>query len=237
VEPDSPLAGHPVALIASAFGRGVAYAWDLDGDGAFDDATGERVTTAFNGATARVAVRATDEAGRTATETRTFQLHAFNTRPSGTVELRPPSARVGRPVTVKGTGFDPDGRIAKVELDLDGDGTFDTAAAEAATTYVSAGERTVRARFTDDAGGTAVASATLDVHAQDLPPSASLQVAQANGSFTSGGPVLAGGALVTGYGSDPDATVARIDFDSTATAATRRPAARQSSRWSATAPP
>src|SRR5690349_8911948 len=38
--PASPRAGAPVRLAASSPGRGVAFAWDLDEDGAFDDGTG-----------------------------------------------------------------------------------------------------------------------------------------------------------------------------------------------------
>jgi hypothetical protein len=48
--PAAPRIGAPVALRAAATGRGNTFAWDLDGDGAFDDATGAEATATFAGA-------------------------------------------------------------------------------------------------------------------------------------------------------------------------------------------
>src|SRR4051794_9846615 len=121
--PTAPRIGSPVVLETSASSRGATFAWDLDGDGQFDDATGTKATRTFNGGTPRVGVRETDQFGRSGTETLTLPLHAFNARPSGQVEFSAGSARVGRPVTVTAVGSDPDGQIDHVDLDLDGDGT------------------------------------------------------------------------------------------------------------------
>ncbi len=211
--PLSPRAGSPVVLEAGHTSRGSAIAWDLDGDGAFDDATGEKATVTFNGGTPRVGVRETDQFGRTGSATLTLALHTFNAVPSGTLTLSPASPRVSRPVTIIADGADPDGQIAKVELDLDGDGTYETDGATRTTSYDAAGPRTIRARFTDDTGATAETSATLEVHTGNLAPRLQLQLAQANGSFTIGAPLVAGGATVTAYGNDPDGTIAGFDFD------------------------
>src|SRR5688572_6375241 len=59
--PSAPLAGRPVELQATSYGRGLTYAWDLDADGAFDDATGATTTVTLAAGTHRVAVRAIDE--------------------------------------------------------------------------------------------------------------------------------------------------------------------------------
>ena len=85
--PAAPHAGSPVVLSAASPGRGVTYAWDLDGDGAYDDGTGARIITT----SATAAVRATDADGRSGSEARTLPAHASNLRPSGRFEVLTPS--------------------------------------------------------------------------------------------------------------------------------------------------
>ena len=211
--PTSPRAGSQVKLQAGSDGRGISYAWDLDGDGAYDDATGDHAAVTFSGGSPVVGVRATDQFGRTATERTRFAVHAADAPPNGTIEFSAPSARVGRPITVTANGQDPDGQIAKVELDLDGDGVYEAIGPVQTTTYATAGTRTIHARFTDDAGATATASATLDVHTQNLAPTGFVQVSQADGSSVNGRPLIAGGAIVDVYGRDADGTIAGYDFD------------------------
>jgi hypothetical protein len=211
--PGSPRIGGPVVLEADHSSRGSTLAWDLDGDGAFDDATGEKVTTTFNSAAPRVGVRETDQFGRTGSTTLTLAAHAFNASPTGTVTFSVRSARTGHAVTVRAEGDDPDGRIVHVDLDLDGDGDYETPGAEHDVTFATPGVKTIGAEFTDDAGDTATASATLGVHAENLAPRVELALAQANGSATIGAPLVAGGAKVTAYGNDMDGTIAGFDFD------------------------
>src|SRR5689334_12633172 len=76
--PASPRIGSPVVLESSAASRGASLAWDLDGDGEFDDASGTKVTTTFNAPPARVGVRETDQFGRSGSATLTLATHAFN---------------------------------------------------------------------------------------------------------------------------------------------------------------
>ncbi len=211
--PSAPRIGSPVALETGARGRGSTLAWDLDGDGAFDDATGTKAQTTFSVAAPRVAVRETDQFGRTGVAALTLATHTFNATPSGMVTFSTPSARTGHAVTVKAEGADPDGQIASVDLDLDGDGNYETHGAEHDVTFDAPGAKKIGARFTDDAGDSATASATLGVHAGNLAPRVTLQLAQANGSYTIGAPLVAGGASITAYGNDPDGTIAGFDFD------------------------
>ena len=56
----APRAGASVVLSAASPGRGVSFAWDLDGDGAFDDAAGASVVHAFAAGSSLVRVRAVD---------------------------------------------------------------------------------------------------------------------------------------------------------------------------------
>jgi hypothetical protein len=89
VTPELPRAGKPVKLTADSYGRGVTYAWDLDGDGAFDDANGGSATTTLGAGTHTVRARATDENGRTGSAALTLTTHAANLKPPGrAVRLR-----------------------------------------------------------------------------------------------------------------------------------------------------
>src|SRR5690349_3871684 len=115
--PTAPRIGSPVVLESSTTSRGSTLAWDLDGDGQFDDATGTHVTTTFAATAPRVAVRETDQFGRTGSASLTLAAHAFNALPSGTVTFSTRAARTGHALTVKAEGDDPDGKIASVDLD------------------------------------------------------------------------------------------------------------------------
>ncbi len=91
----------------------MTYAWDLDGDGAFDDAAGATATATLPAGDPTVGVRATDAYGRTATETRTMSMHAFNVRPVPRLTLGSAVPRVGVPFDVTASGVDADGSVAR----------------------------------------------------------------------------------------------------------------------------
>ena len=210
--PAAPRVGAPVTLTASSPGRGSTLAWDLDGDGAFDDASGATVT--LTAAPVSVAaVRETDQFGRTGTDKVRVLGHAFNAAPSGQLTLTPPAPRVGKPVTVKAEGSDLDGHMSKVELDADGDGTFETVGDTRTLSFATAGARTLRARFTDDGGAVSTTTATLEVHAENLPPVVAVQVAADSNTFTVGAPLVAGPAFVELYTAHHDGSVAGYDLD------------------------
>ena len=107
--PSAPRAGAPVQLRAASAGRGLTFAWDLDDDGAFDDATGATVSRSFPAGNPRVRVRATDDDGRTGETTTTLHVHATNLAPTGALSFNRSNPRVGQPVTVSGYAYD-DGR-------------------------------------------------------------------------------------------------------------------------------
>jgi uncharacterized repeat protein (TIGR03803 family) len=84
--------GSTVSLQATASdpqGGALTYAWDLDGDGQFDDASGDAATfKALDGpATQQVSVRVTDATGLSAVATTTLTVH--NVAP--TVSIDPPA--------------------------------------------------------------------------------------------------------------------------------------------------
>jgi serine/threonine protein kinase len=173
--------GSVVALDGSASsdpdGTIVAYAWDLDNDGQFDDATGATATfSATVDGTFTIGLRVTDDAGGSATETT-----------SVTVSNVAPTADAGGPYTVEeaveltldaSASWDPGGDIVLYEWDLDNDGDFnDAVGVTTSHTWVDPGDYNVRVRVTDDTVSD-VSTATVKVTAVNSPP-----VAEAGGPY------------------------------------------------------
>ena len=200
--PVSPRAGSEVRLTGGAGAE--SYAWDLDGDGQFDDAVGKVVTASFPAGQRTVAARASTASG-VLTDTRTFTVHAWNATPTGTIRATPPNARAGVPVRVSAEGSDPDGPAVQTALDLDADGTFETAGATGTATFATPGQRVIRARFTDDGGASSVATTTLDVRAGNLPPTVSILAAISGSMCGDGKPRV--------VAADPDGELVRYEYD------------------------
>jgi len=87
----------------------VGFAWDLDGDGQYDDATGPQVTEVFEQpGSYTVRLRVTDARGETGTATRSIQ--ASNSPPVATIDTPDGAAEwmVGETISFSGRGQDPD---------------------------------------------------------------------------------------------------------------------------------
>jgi hypothetical protein len=118
VAPVTPVAGQAATFTDTSRdddGVVVARAWDLDGDGAFDDGAGAVATTTFPAAGTRtVRLRATDEDGASAIATRTVVVAAAppaGPPPAGPPPPVPPAAATVPSVAVPGTGASsPSGR-------------------------------------------------------------------------------------------------------------------------------
>jgi len=84
----------------------LAFTWDFDGDGQFDDATGATPSWTFESGTWRVRVRVTDDQG--AGDTATITVSVDNTRPTAMLTAPAPALRwsVGQPIAFAGTGLD-----------------------------------------------------------------------------------------------------------------------------------
>jgi PKD repeat protein len=144
-------------------GGALAYAWDLDDDGAFDDATGPTASRTFTGVGGhRVRVQVTDANGGTGTASATVTV--TNSGPTASIATSPASGSgpAPLPATLDGTGSaDPDGGPLSYAWDLDGDGAYDDATTPTASRTYPVGVTAVGLRVTDQAGGTATATTTI----------------------------------------------------------------------------
>ena len=174
-EPSRPDSGVVVTFTStSTAGAGVGNPivkteWDLDDDGAFDDASGLKVQHVFaTPGSHRVRLRVEGALGGVGMVARIID-----------VANRPPQARfvfafgggfaiVGNPVTFISSSSDAEGPVSE-NWDLDDDGAFDDAVGPIATaTFRTPGERVVRLRVTDAHRATSVATALVPVGASAL---------------------------------------------------------------------
>ena len=175
--PDPAPQEQPVTFASQSTdpeGRLAAEAWDLDGDGAYDDATGASATVTFTSAAPRtIGLRVTDQDGGAAEKQ--LVILPGNETPQVALHDLPARAAERRPVTFNATSHDADGTIAGYAWDLDGDGAFDDGTgAVAATSFAIPGSRRVRLRVVDDDGGAATAQKTFSV--VNRPPVAAFEV-------------------------------------------------------------
>ncbi|MEA2227916.1 MAG: hypothetical protein QOF04_1546, partial [Solirubrobacteraceae bacterium] len=210
--PADPQSGQTITLDSGSADTGgsvVLHEWDLDGNGTFERSTdGVRtLQTKFTTPGAHpVSVRVTDNDGATSAQTLVITVRTLPPVASFTVSPAPPV--IGSPATLSAiASLDLDGRIARYEWDLDGDGTYETDGAAAATVqhvFTAAGPIAVRLRVTDDSG--AQAEKTVSVSPNRAPVAA--VTAAPN-------PVLAGHAVTFDAGGslDPDGTLARFQWD------------------------
>jgi PKD repeat protein len=174
--PSSPGTGERITFTSTSTdpdGQIVEERWDLDGDGAFDDASGETAARTFSRPGNQiVGLRVTDNhGGSTATQQ---VIPVGNRPPSASFAHSPDAPLAGDTVTVYSTSTDPDGPIVEQTWDLDGDGAYDDASGATATqSFAVAGTYTVGLRVVDDDGVAATASKRLDVLPRPGPATAS----------------------------------------------------------------
>ncbi|HET9593674.1 MAG TPA: PKD domain-containing protein, partial [Solirubrobacterales bacterium] len=212
--PNPVAAGVQTTFDASAStdpdGAVVKYEWDLDGNGTYETNSGETPTATASyptSGTVQVGLRTTDDAGETATTSRT--LTVSGTVPTASFTATPNPVSTGDQVSFDASGSsDPEGPIAKYEWDLDGNGTYETNTGATPTTtrsYAAKGPVTVGLRVTDGDGATATTSVALTV--QNRAPSATFTAApnpvqtQNQVSFDASG------------SADSDGTVVKYEWD------------------------
>jgi len=186
------------------------YDFDLDGDGDFDDLTGDPTGSANVNTDAtgiiRPAVRGTDGAGGIAFAAVSLIIQV-NSRPVAVAHAAPASGVVPLEVTFTGEGTDDDGTIDEYAWDFDGDGTYDVMEQNPPPhTYTVAGMYNAKLRVTDNDGAFDVD--TVCIYAtENLPPVADLEATP-----TSGGAPLTVNFDASGS-SDPDGTIVKYEWD------------------------
>ena len=168
ITPNPVGANTPVTLNASAStdpnGDALRYSWDLNGDKTYGDATGAIQTRTFTSpGTFRVGVRVSDPGG-SSNDAVDFVTVLQDKPPVVNLSASPATPAVGTPVTFTATASDPDGTVAAIDWDIDGDGQFDDGTGAVVTrSFGTPGSRVVSVRATDNAGVATIAFRTIEV--------------------------------------------------------------------------
>jgi PKD repeat protein len=173
--PAKPIAGDTVTFRSAstdADGTVASVAWDLDGNGLFNDATGNVAQRTFAAAgTYTVGLLATDNDGATNATTITLTVVA-NQPPTAAFSYTPANPLAGQQLTFTSSSKDADGSIATTVWDTNNDGVFDDAKGPTARrTFSAPGTYTVTMKVTDDRGATDTAFEMISVGATASAPS------------------------------------------------------------------
>ncbi len=181
----------------------LTFEWDLDGDGAFDDAFGADPRVLLDGvdgpSTIDVSLRVTDDEGASATATATVEVS--NADPTIDSITSPETIDEGSDATIAVIASDPAGvdDPLSFSFDCDNDGSFEIGPQpenSASCLFEDEGEYPVVVQVTDGDGGAALDSTTVTV--RNVAPTA-----EAGGPYT----VDEGSSLVlSGSAFDPGTT-------------------------------
>jgi PKD repeat protein len=175
--PNPPAGDAPLQLNWSAAastdsdGTIVSFDWDMDNDGTFEILDGGPTQDAvyLTGGIMTVVVRVTDNLGASDTATNTVDVN--NPPVAGLV---PDPAGGTASIDIRwdaATSSDSDGTIVNFDWDMDNDGTFEilNAASFQLATYAVGGIYTVGVRVTDNDGGMAATSESVDINNAPVP--------------------------------------------------------------------
>jgi PKD repeat protein len=206
--PSSPLTAQTVTFTStSVAGEGsiTSETWDLDNDGAFDDASGRTASRSFATAgsyTVRLRVR--NSRNRSDTTSRTVTVS--NRAPTASFTFAPAAPLSGQSIEFDASGSsDPDGTIASVGWDLNNNGVYgDASGTKISHSFATPGTYTVGLRVTDNSGASATTSRTITVG--NRPPTASVGSSPA-------APLTRDMVNLSVTASDPDGTIASRSWD------------------------
>ncbi len=183
------------------------YAWDFDDDGTVDlQATAALpVSHTYTAGTHTARLRVTDNDGLSTEATVTVSVD--QSPPSVAAQAVPITGHAPLAVDFTADAADPDGQVATIAWDFDGDGVTDATGANATHTFTAAGSYPVTVRVTDNDGNDTTKQLTVTVAATGAPWPilAADRTSAATGQTVT---ICAGGV-------DPDGTIseAAIDFD------------------------
>ena len=162
VSPGAPVTGQPVTFTSASAGGVTTLDWDLDADGQFNDGHGATAQRAYaTPGRYLVSLRASGPAG---TATQSQWVLIGNRPPFASFTYTPDPPAAGQVVSFAAAASDPDGSVAAITWDLNGDGTFvDAAGPVAAMAFPGPGAYRVAMRVTDSSGATTVSTQGIAV--------------------------------------------------------------------------
>jgi large repetitive protein len=178
--------------------------WDTDGDG-YDDGTGSQITKRFTSTGPKtIKLKVTDNLGAVDEDTHVIDIGG-NTAPVAGFNASSIAPLTGVLITLTSTSSDPDGSIATLAWDLDGDGNFDDGSKSPITRlFAVPGPQIVRLRVTDNEGATDVIAKTISVG--NRAPTAIVTASPAS-------PLSLDQVTFTSTATDPDGTIASRLWD------------------------
>ncbi len=206
--PPDPTSAEQITFSSTASdpdGTIASQAWDLDGDGTYNDGSNATATKTFSQAgDYTVGLRVTDDLGVVRETTRTVTVGSR--RPSAAFDFAPAAPKSGEEVTFTSHSSDSDGTIASQAWDLDNDGEYDDGTGATATrTFATPGDHTVGLQVTDNSGD--VDTVSRQVTVANRPPTPAF-------NFTPPSPLTGQEVTFTSSSSDPDGTLTQAwDLD------------------------
>lgn len=157
VSPAAPLSGEPVTFTSTSTGAITAIAWDLDADGQYNDGAGRIAQRAFASPGRYLVSLRVVAPGGTATQSQWIDVG--NRPPIVSFSYTPTAPVAHGTVTFAASARDPDGSIASIGWDLNGDGIFtDATGPVASEAFPGPGAYPVAVAVTDNLGATTIAS-------------------------------------------------------------------------------
>ena len=162
VSPGAPLTSQSITFTSESTGGVTTLDWDLDADGQFNDGHGATAQRAY--ATPGRYLVSLRASGPTGTATQSQWILVGNRPPLASFTYTPDPPAAGQVVSLAAAASDPDGSVAAITWDLNGDGTFVDAAGPVATmAFPEPGAYRVAMRVTDSSGATTVSTQGIAV--------------------------------------------------------------------------
>jgi PKD repeat protein len=165
--PAAPRTNEVVTFTSTATGVIEPQGWDLDGDGACDDASGPTAQRSWPLAGSYWVRLCVTDGARYWTDTASVVVS--NRPPIAAFTYAPSAPMAGDQVVLTSISADPDGPITSQSWELDGDTAFDDGSGPTAeVSFPAAGLYPVSLRITDQDGAATVATANVTV--RERPP-------------------------------------------------------------------